>query len=145
MPKIDSTVLARWRTARRITLGAVVVAGTMSTAAAVAHRMAEHPCQRAEIEERVFNEYTYTGIGVELTQEGKDYVVRRVFEGAPADGKLYPGAVLVSVDGESPSNMDAWTRAIRGEAGTPVELEVAYPCTGHETVSLNRDIVSIRY
>ncbi len=137
MPKIETTALHRWRTARRITLGAIVVAGTMATAAAVANRVADHPCHaRAQVDE-----YSYSGIGVELTQDGPDFVVARVFPTTPADGKLQPGAVLLSVDGERPANMQEWTRAIRGQQGTQVELEVAYPCSGHDTVVLERDLV----
>lgn len=139
--KIDSSVIARWRTARRITLGAIVIAGTMSTAAAVSYRLAEHPCGHA----RAQGYYTYSGIGVELTQDGRDFVVARVFPGSPADGVLYPGAVLLSVDGESPRNMQQWTASIRGEQGTAVELEVVYPCSGQETVELERDIIRVRY
>lgn len=137
MPKIDTTALHRWRTARRITLGAIVVAGTMATAAAVAKRVAEHPCHA----HANLDGYSYSGIGVELTRDGEDFVVARVFPDTPADGKLRPGAILLSVDGERPSNMQGWTRRIRGEQGTDVELEVAYPCTGHETVTLERELV----
>lgn len=143
--KTDSTVLNRWRTARRITLGAIVVAGTMSTAAAVAQRVAEHPCSGAHARTNVQSYYTYSGIGVELTQDGKDFVVARVFPGSPADGKLFEGAVLLSVDGESPQNMQQWTHMIRGEQGSSVELEVIYPCSGHDTVEIQRDIVRVRY
>ncbi len=146
MSKIDSSVLARWRTARRITLGAIVVAGTMATAAAVAHRVADSPCSRAHARiNKVDHQYTYSGIGVELTREGDEYVVHRVFEGTPADGKLFPGAVLLSVDGERPDSIEGWTDMIRGEEGTEVELEVAYPCSGHETVELERAQINIRY
>ncbi|KIG17094.1 hypothetical protein DB30_03691 [Enhygromyxa salina] len=142
--KTDSSALNRWRIARRITLGAIVVAGTMTTAAAIAQRVAEHPCsmsQRANVQ----SYYSYSGIGVELTQDGSDFVVARVFPGSPADGKLFPGAVLLTVDGESPDHMRQWTNLIRGEQGTPVELEVVYPCSGHDTVVLERAVVRLRY
>ena len=142
--KIDSPALTRWRIARRLTLGAIVVAGTMATASAVAHRLADSPCgahARADVQ----SYYSYSGIGVELTQDGEDFVVARVFPGTPADGKLFPGAVLLSVDGESPRHMQQWTSRIRGEQGSEVELEVAYPCSGHDTVTLKRDVVRVRY
>lgn len=141
MPKIDSTALHHWRTARRITLGAIVVAGTMATAAAVANRVAEHPCSSGH--HSYVGTYSYSGIGVELTQDGDDFVVARVFPNTPADGKLHAGAVLLTVDGERPANMQQWTAKIRGERGTEVELEVAYPCSGHDTVVLERDIVRL--
>ncbi len=137
MPQIETTALHRWRIARRITLGAIVVAGTMATATAVTSRVAGHPCHaRAHLDE-----YSYSGIGVELTQDGDDFVVARVFPGTPADGQLQPGAILLSVDGERPAHMQGWTRLIRGEKGTDVELEVIYPCSGHDTVVLERDLV----
>jgi C-terminal processing protease CtpA/Prc len=141
MTKIDSNVLHRWRTARRITLGAIVVAGTMATAAAVAHRVADHPCSSGH--HSYAGTYSYSGIGVELTQDGDDFVVVRVFPNTPADGKLQEGAVLLSVDGERPDDMQEWTARIRGERGTEVELEVAYPCSGHDTVVIERDIVRL--
>ena len=141
MPKIDSTALYRWRTARRITLGAIVVAGTMATAAAVANRVADHPCSSGH--HYYAGTYSYSGIGVELTQNGDEFVVVRVFPNTPAAGKLLAGAVLLSVDGERPADMQQWTARIRGKQGTKVELEVAYPCSGHETVVLERGIVRL--
>lgn len=143
MSKIDASVITTWRIARRVTLAAIVVAGTMSTAAAVSQRMAQHPCQATAAQ--TTNYYTYSGIGVELTQDGNDFVVSRVFPGTPADGMLYPGAVLLSVDGESPENIADWTRHIRGSAGTYVELEVAYPCSGHDKVLIERSVVQLAY
>jgi C-terminal processing protease CtpA/Prc len=140
--KLDASVVHRWRIARRITLGAIVIAGTMATASVVVQRMAmDYPCHAGHSQ----GSYTYSGIGVELQQDGDDFVVRRVFEDSPADGKLYPGAKLVSVDGETPRHMRHWTNEIRGEQGTSVELEVEYPCSGRETVKLERDIVRVRY
>jgi C-terminal processing protease CtpA/Prc len=144
--KIDSSVLHRWRIARRVTLGAIVIAGTMATAAVVVQRMAmspwDHACSRGSMGQ---GHYTYSGIGVELEQRGDDFVVRRVFPGSPADGKLFPNAELISVNGESPEHMQQWTNEIRGEQGTSVTLEVEYPCSGRETVTLERDIVRVRY
>jgi C-terminal processing protease CtpA/Prc len=141
MPQIDSTALHHWRTARRITLGAIVIAGTMATAAAVANRVADHPCSSGH--HSYPGTYSYSGIGVELTQDGEDFVVARVFPNTPADGKLHAGAVLLSVDGERPDTMQAWTTMIRGEQGTTIEIEVAYPCSGHDIVVLERDIVRL--
>lgn len=141
MPKIDSTALHHWRTARRITLGAIVVAGTMATASAVANRVADHPCTSGH--HSYSGTYSYSGIGVELTQDGDEFVVVHVFPNTPADGKLQPGAVLLSVDGEQPDDIKEWTSKIRGEQGTEVELEVAYPCSGPDTVVIERDIVRL--
>lgn len=140
MPKIDTSALNRWRSARRITLGAIAIAGTMATASAVASRVAEHPCGHSQAQ---LDYYSYSGIGVELTQDGKDFVVARVFPGTPADGKIHEGAVVLSVDGEHPRHMQQWTNLIRGEQGTEVELELVYPCSGHDTVVLERDVVRL--
>jgi hypothetical protein len=143
MPKLDSSALARWRFARRASLGAIVIAGTMATAAAVAQRVVYHPCGGDH--ELVNSYYTYSGIGVELTRDGDSFVVSRVFPNTPADGQIHPGATLLSVDGEHPEDMRDWTRAIRGKRGSDVVLEVAYPCSSRETVVLQRDVVRIRY
>lgn len=141
--KIDSSVIQRWRIARRVTLGAIVISGTMATAAVVVTRAAmDHPCGRAGYDQGF---YTYSGIGVELEQQGDAFVVRRVFPGSPADGKLFPNAELISVDGETPRHMQQWTNEIRGEQGTSVTLEVEYPCSGRETLTLERDLVRVRY
>ncbi len=140
---IRSQTLARWRTARRVTLAAIVVAGTMATAVAVTHRLADGGCHGKRHQQKA--DYTYSGIGVSLTQDGDKFVVRQVFPGTPADGKIHPGAVLLSVDGEKPDTMDGWSAQIRGEAGSEVELEVAYPCSGQETVELERAVVRVHY
>jgi hypothetical protein len=137
----NDTILARWLTARRITLAAIVIAGTMATAATVANRIGNGPCGG----DRRVDSDTYSGIGVSLTMDGEDFVVHHVFPGTPAEGKIHPGAVLLSVDGETPETMEGWAERIRGEAGSDVELEVAYPCSGHETVELERAVIHVRY
>jgi C-terminal processing protease CtpA/Prc len=141
----DTTALNRWRIARRVTLSAIVLAGTMATAASLAHHFADAPPCAMHKQADVSSYYTYPGIGVELAREGDDFVVRQVFDGTPADGKLFPGATLVSVDGTTPQTMQGWTSEIRGPKGTAVELEVAYPCSGHDTVTLERDIIRLEY
>lgn len=138
----NDTILARWLTARRITLAAIVIAGTMATAATVAQRIGDGPCHGKRHQQ---GEHTYSGIGVSLTMDGDDFVVHHVFPGTPAEGKIHPGAVLLSVDGESPETMKGWAHRIRGEAGTEVELEVSYPCSGTETIELERAVVHVRY
>jgi len=142
MTKIDPSAISSWRIARRLTLGSIVVAGTMATAATVAGRVAEHPCH-ARAHTQVNSYYTYSGVGLELMQDGDSFVVSRVFPGTPADGQIYKGAILLEVDGQHPDDMRDFTRMIRGEPGTTVDLEVAYPCKGHETITLERAIVHI--
>lgn len=144
MSSADSTrtTLARWRTARRAVLGAIVLAGSVVTSAAVMYRMGSTDCGAHH---RVDRAYTYSGIGVVIERHQGDVVVRRVLRGSPATGKLHPGARLVSVDGESPPTLEAWAGAIRGAPGTTVDVEVQYPCGGTKTVSITRDIVRMAY
>lgn len=135
--KIDSAI-ARWRAARYITLGAIVVAGTMSTAAAVTQMLV---CDQMHQGPPVRSYSKYEGIGVELDREGDTFVVDHVFPGTPAQGKLHAGAVLLSVDGESPEHMQGWSKRIRGEAGTTVELEVMYPDAPYPSKSRPHTVV----
>lgn len=135
------TSLTRWRTARRAVLGAIVVAGAVATSTAVIRSVALHDCHGGAVDRA----YTYSGIGV-VIERGEDAVlVKQVLPGSPAEGVLHAGARLVSVDGEVPATVDAWASAIRGAPGTSVELEVGYPCGGHKTVVIARDIVRMRY
>jgi len=136
-----------WRTARRLTLGAIVLTGTVATAAAATFQFSStHRCPHAD-RHVVTTGYTYAGIGVELEKRGEHFVVRRVFEGAPAEGQLRPGAVLLSANGETADTMGGWTSLIRGDEGTQVDIEVAYSrCgRGHETITLERDLIHVDY
>ncbi len=134
--------LGRWRVARRLTLTAIVLSGAMATAAAATYVVPNGGCPHAR---KATTGYTYPGIGVELEQRGEHFVVRRVFDGTPADGQVFEGAVLISADGQSPDTMSGWTSIIRGPEGTEVELELAYHCRGHETVTLERDLIHLDY
>jgi C-terminal processing protease CtpA/Prc len=141
MREPTSTTLARWRTARRAVLGAIVLAGAVATSTAIVRQAALTDCGQL----RVDRAYTYSGIGVVIEREDDSVVVKRVLPGAPAEGQLHAGARLVAVDGESPASLEAWASAIRGAPGTHVELEVAYPCGGHKTIAVTRDIVRMEY
>lgn len=138
------TTLARWRTARRAVLGAIVLAGSVVTSAAVMYRMGSSDCG-AQQHRVVDKAYTYSGIGVVIERHQGDIVVRRVLRGSPATGKLHPGARLIEVDGENPSSVEAWAEAIRGEPGSTVELTVQYPCGGEREVAITRDVVRLSY
>jgi C-terminal processing protease CtpA/Prc len=144
MQSETATTLRRWKLARRLALASIVAAGVASTVAAATVVMSERGCSRHGRHE-VSTGYTYPGIGVELEQKGEHFVVRRVFENTPADGKLFPGAVLIAADGQSPTTTAGWTSLIRGDAGTSIELEIAYPCSGHEKVTLTRELIHVRY
>lgn len=141
MRETTSTTLARWRTARRSVLGAIVLAGAVATSAAVFESMRAPACTH----HRVDRAYTYSGIGVVIEREDADVLVKRVLPGAPADGMLFEGARLVRVDGMVPGTLEDWASAIRGAPGSVVELEVAYPCGGHKSISIERGIVHMEY
>ncbi|MEZ4450097.1 MAG: PDZ domain-containing protein [Nannocystaceae bacterium] len=132
--------ISRWRTARSVVLGSIILAGSMATSAALMYRLAGPTCaQRQEVERG----YTYSGIGTVIQQHGGEVVVRQVMAGGPADGLLRPGAVLEAVDGETPRNLEAWANALRGPAGTVVSVEVSYPYGGHETLQLERQVIRV--
>ena len=84
-------------------------------------------------------------VGVVIEQEDDQVVVRRVLPGAPAQDMLYPGARLITVNGEQPETLEDWAAAIRGAPGTSVELEVAYPCGGHKVIGLTRNVIRLEY
>ncbi len=136
-----ATSISRWRTARSVVLGSIILAGTMATSAAMLYRFAGTNCsQRHEVERG----YTYSGIGAVIQQRGEHVVVRQVIAGGPSQGMIREGAVLVAVDGETPRSVEGWADALRGPAGTLVHVEVAYPCGGHETVALERQVIRVR-
>ncbi len=137
MREPSSTILARWRTARRAVLGSLVLAGTVASSAALVRQATAVRCDGHVIG----HSYTYGGVGILLVPDGDDVVIRDVFPGTPAMGKLPVGARLVSVDGQVPSTPDGWAPAIRGAPGTRVELQLAYPCGGESTVVLERDVI----
>ena len=119
-----------------------MLAGSVVTSAAVMYRLGSRDCDAYH---RVDRAYTYSGVGVVIENHRGEVVVRRVLRGAPAQGKLHPGARLVSVDGQDPPSLEGWASAIRGAPGTTVDIEVAYPCGGHKTITLTRDIVRMAY
>jgi C-terminal processing protease CtpA/Prc len=138
-----STTLARWRTARRAILGAIVLAGSVVTSAAVMYRVGSRDC--STVHHRVDRAYTYSGIGVVIERHKGDVVVRRVLTGSPATDKLKPGQRLVSVDGQDPPSLESWAAAIRGAPGTTVDVTVAFPCGGQKVVTITRDVVRMAY
>lgn len=135
------STVTRWRTARRAVLGAIVLAGAVATSTAVVRQAAFSGCHA----HRVDRAYTYSGIGVVIERDDEGVTVKRVLPGSPADGLLHAGAHLVAVDGETPSDVEGWASAIRGAPGTTVELEVAYPCGGHKTIEIGRDVIRMDY
>jgi C-terminal processing protease CtpA/Prc len=133
--------LLRWRTARRIVLGSVVAAGALATAAAVMSRGCTATQARTpmiQVSRAVFG-----GVGIQVAMvDGQDAIqVQGVLAGSPADGVIHPGAFVLAVDGTTPKTFPEWVAAIRGEVGTTVKLDVAYPCGGERTVELTRAVI----
>lgn len=135
-------VISRWRAARRVTLGAIVLAGSVLTSTAVMYKFADQGCRGQHAANRA---YTYSGVGVVIEREKGQVVVRRILPGSPAQDMLHPGARLVAVNGEQPGSLEAWASKIRGAPGTAVELEVAGPCGRHKVVTLTRDVIRLEY
>ena len=67
---------------------------------------------------------TFTGVGIVFTQDDEGiYVVNRVIEDSPAQkAGLKPGDILLKADGKAYDDSNQMAAAIRGEAGTSVEL-----------------------
>ncbi|HEY8379109.1 MAG TPA: PDZ domain-containing protein [Nannocystis sp.] len=136
--------ISRWRTARKVILGSIILAGTMATSAALLQRYAGPNC-KAQTQQRVAERgYTYSGIGAVIQQRGEHVVVRDVLPGAPADGVLREGMYLISVDGTHPVSVEDWAAALRGPAGTSVTIEVATRCGGHKYVTLERQLIRVQ-
>lgn len=82
----------------------------------------------------------YSGVGITFSQDADgNYVVVSVEQGSPADeAGLQTGDILLAADGKTYDNMDLLANAIKGDAGTQVEL--TYARNGKEnTVSMTRE------
>ena len=136
-----ATSISRWRTARSVVLGSIILAGSMATSAALMYRMAGPTCsqQKQEIERG----YTYSGIGAVIQQHGDRVMVRQVITEGPAAGLLREGAFLVAVDGHNPQTVEGFANALRGPAGSTVAVEVSYGCAAHETVMIERSLIRV--
>jgi C-terminal processing protease CtpA/Prc len=137
-----ATSIGRWRTARRVILGSIVLAGAMATSAAVMYRFGGNECRSAH-RAAVDNSYSYSGIGAVIQGRGDHVIVRSVLPGAPADGAIREGARLISVDGTYPDSVEGWASALKGPEGTSVTIEVAYRCSGHKFVTLERKMIRV--
>lgn len=146
-PETDTnlaTSISRWRTARKIILGSIILAGSMATSAALLQRYAGTNCKAQRAVSVAERGYTYSGIGAVIQQRGEFVVVRDVLPGAPADGVLREGMHLVSVDGMYPVSVEDWAAALRGPSGTSVTIEVATRCSGHKFVTLERQLIRVQ-
>jgi C-terminal processing protease CtpA/Prc len=133
--------IARWRATRQAVLGAILLAGSLATSAALVGKMARPDASTSRVREPT---KSYGGVGIEITFLRDGVRILRVFEGSPADGKLVPGMYLVAVDDMRPDSLEGWATAIRGEPGSSVTLEVARRCHGHQKITLVRDVIHVR-
>lgn len=139
-----TTSIRRWRVARRIILGSIVLAGAMATSAALMYRYGGATCTKAPAQHRIAERgYTYSGIGAVIQARGDSIVVRSTLPGAPADGVLREGNRLISVDGTYPESIEGWANALRGPEGTSVTIEIASKCSGHKYVTLERKLIHV--
>ncbi|TPV94586.1 MAG: PDZ domain-containing protein [Myxococcales bacterium FL481] len=139
--------ILRWKIARQLTLGGIMLAATVSTAAVSTLHLATAPAYTYSSRTiPVTRVETFSGIGIGFTQLGPHTVVTDVFPGTPADGNIFPGAILLSVNGERGSTLGEWNRLIRGQAGTDAKFELEYGDTGcRQTVTLTRAVISIEH
>jgi C-terminal processing protease CtpA/Prc len=137
------TSIRRWRTARRIILGSIVLAGAMATSAALMYRYGGTQCPKQAQHRVAERGYTYSGIGAVIQARGDSVVVRSTLPGAPADGVLREGVRLISVDGTYPESIEGWANALRGPEGTRVTIEFGSKCSGHQFVTLERKLIHV--
>lgn len=136
--------IAGWQLARHLTLGTLIAAGAMVMGLEVAERWCQSQPHAVITQRDGARVHTYAGVGVELETIGKEQYVRRVFADSPAQGKIFPGARLESVDGMRPGCSRGWASMIRGPIGSQVNLELSYDGRRHK-VSLERDLIMVRY
>ena len=92
-----------------------------------------------EFEKKYAGEYIGIGIGVE--QDGKEIIVRSVFEDSPAEkAGMQSGDVLAKIDGKVPEDVDDAIDLLSGDAGTPVTVTVR---RGDENIELKMNRAKI--
>ena len=137
----DSRQLNRWRAARRLTLGSILLAGSMAISAAAVQRLAAN---EAHAQRRACTLEVYSGIGVTIVSHAGQVYIDDVNPSGPAHGKLSPGAVLISADAYRPRDLAGWKGALTGQPGTVVLVEVAHHEFGHQTVAIERAVIRAR-
>lgn len=137
----DSRQLNRWKAARRLTLGTILLAGSMAISAAAVQQLAVN---EAQTQRRACTLEVYSGIGVTIVSRAGQVYIAEVNPSGPAHGKLSAGAVLVSADAHRPQDLAGWKGALTGQPGTVVLVEVAYPESGHQTVAIERAVIRAR-
>lgn len=80
-----------------------------------------------DYKEQMANSYVGIGITIQLTEEGKGYLITKVNEGGPAEAAgLLPGDRMVAVAGQSvlDKNTSETRDLVRGKEGTFVDITV---------------------
>lgn len=84
---------------------------------------------------------SFTGIGVELKEQGESFVIRRALPGSPAEkAGVTAGSTLVSIDGKPVKGMvlQGVLDLIRGAEGTELTLVVARDLGQTQTFKVKR-------
>ena len=133
------------RCAKRIALGTILLLGSFALTRELSTQLASQSSYYRNFSAAPRQAYTYSGIGVEIDYDpdSKQMVVTKVFPNTPADQKLFPGAILISVDGERPTCTRMWGSKIRGREGSKVDIEVAYPHSGHQAFTFERKLIHV--
>jgi len=95
---------------------------------------------------RESQEGNYVGVGMEIAKEEEEIVVLATFPGTPAGNSgLGPGYVIQTIAGKPTREMsfEEASKAIKGEEGTKVKLEVRTPEGKEKTVTLTRQKINI--
>lgn len=80
----------------------------------------------------------YSGIGITFSSDNNGFIILRVMEDSPAEeAGLKVGDYVIAVDGKDYSDMEMMARAIRGKAGSRVEITY-YRDGSEKTVNIER-------
>ncbi len=107
------------------------------------------PRRLAQVEADLSGKYVGIGIDAAVFDNGKgnkQLVVKSVHPDGPANGKLFEGDVILSVEGQAldPAAPGALVAKLEGEAGSTVELDVLSKATGlKRKVKVERQFVAI--
>jgi len=70
----------------------------------------------------------FDGVGLEVADEGKEYVISKIFKNSPAErnGKIKEGDILAAIDGQKVDDWDLETvlNHLQGKVGTQVVLDL---------------------
>lgn len=144
-PESITESLQSLRCAKRIALGTILLLGSFALTRELSSQLATQQAYYRNFTPAPRQAYTYSGIGIEIDYDRsiKQMVVTKVFPNTPADQKIFPGAILISVDDQRPNCTRMWGSMIRGPRGSEVKLNVVYPGSEHEELTLVRQLMHI--